>query len=535
LFFSGLQHMLLVVSLSLALPLTIAQAAGLSTVQSSALLATTLFMMAVTTVLQSMRLKWLGSGYQSISAADSASISPCLLAVQVGGMPLVWGMTVFSGLTRALLSFGTRKLRRFFPPEVTGCSIFILGISLIPSTMKNFLGTASAAGFQTTHLAVAFLSFLTMLVFAVLLPKFRLYAVILGIFVGYGLSFLLGIVTPADFSSLAALPVFALPVPKNYSLAFDMSVILPFLVISMANTIDNIGDFSAAQSASYEKLERLDWESIANGSRASALGTMLSGLAGGSMMSTATGNIGVMRATGVASRKVAYLAAGLMAVCSFLPGVTGVLSMMPHPVLGAILLYSACYIMAGGFETLTSRVMDDRRVFTVFASLIIAISTLIPGLYDFIPQELRTLIVSPVTLGMVTLVLMSVFMRIGRKKKFSFVLPATAAAARQVDEKINVACAEWCAPQKVCQKLKIGITSLLEGIEEQAPGAELSFVASYDEMRICFRAECAGAFGGADDPTQTLGVAVMMMRGMFSGVRVECTETHFLLELEEDV
>ena len=36
---------------------------------------------------------------------------------------------------------------------------------------------------------------------------------------------------------------------------------------------------------------------------------------------------------------------------------------------GAVLMYSMCDIMAGGFSTLSSRAMDDRRVLSIFLSI----------------------------------------------------------------------------------------------------------------------------------------------------------------------
>lgn len=142
LFFSSLQHMLLILSLGMAMPVSIARTAGLDLNLSGSLLSAALFCMGFSCILQTLKTRFIGSGYQSMSVADSAALSACILAAEIGGIPLVLGMTIFSGVLRFILGSFTFKLRRFFPAEVTGTMIFILGINLVPTALKNFLGTS---------------------------------------------------------------------------------------------------------------------------------------------------------------------------------------------------------------------------------------------------------------------------------------------------------------------------------------------------------------------------------------------------------
>ncbi|MBR5123324.1 MAG: hypothetical protein IKU91_07180, partial [Anaerotignum sp.] len=125
---SSLQHMLLVLSLGMAMPVSIARAAGLDVSLSASLLAAALFSMGFTSILQTMQWRFLGSGYQSLSVGDSAAISACIMAVEIGGIPLLLGMTIFSGVLRLGLGSCIFRLRKLFPPEVTGTMVFILGL-----------------------------------------------------------------------------------------------------------------------------------------------------------------------------------------------------------------------------------------------------------------------------------------------------------------------------------------------------------------------------------------------------------------------
>ena len=133
---------------------------------------------------------------------------------------------------------------------------------------------------------------------------------------------------------------------------WPLRVLIPFIVVTVAGVVDNIGDCSACQSANDPHFKKPDWRSIENGIRGNALGSVLSALIGGPIQSTATTNIGIASAGGITSRKVAYLASIMLMIALLFPGLTNVLSMIPTPVLGAVLVFSCSYIMCGGFSAL---------------------------------------------------------------------------------------------------------------------------------------------------------------------------------------
>ena len=62
LFFSSLQHMLLILSLGMAMPVTIARIAGLDLNLSGSLLSAALFSMGLAGILQTIRGRFIGSG-----------------------------------------------------------------------------------------------------------------------------------------------------------------------------------------------------------------------------------------------------------------------------------------------------------------------------------------------------------------------------------------------------------------------------------------------------------------------------------------
>lgn len=538
LFFTSLQHMLLILSLGMAVPVSIARVAGLNLELSGSLLAAALFSMGFSCILQTIRTRFIGCGYQSMSVADSAALSACILAAEIGGVPLVLGMTIFSGALRFILGSCTFKIRRFFPAEVTGTMIFILGVNLIPTALKNFLGNTGTGSYNYTHLLVAVLTLLFMLSCTLFIKPLKPYTALLGIAFGFLLSAVTGIFSPDALTEVRNQPFVGIPIYKELSFAFDVRALIPFIVVTVAGVVDNIGDYTACQSADDPNFKKPDWRSIENGIRGNSFGTVLSGLMGGCIQSTATTNIGIAGASGITSRVVAYLTGIMLMIASFFPGLTSLLSLIPTPVLGAVLLYSGCYIMAGGFSALTECVLDDRRIFTIFLSIFFAVSTLIPGLYSFLPEGVAAVLVSPMVMGVLILLFTTLLSRIGTKKEFSFVTGVGPLDIISMNDQIESICRQRGTERTLMRRIQISANSLCEGISELAPDAELSFSIRYDPMQIRLHIESRNTVlpdtvpEGADDSFQ---VTRMILDNMFDEVKIRMQNGSIHLDMNADL
>jgi xanthine permease XanP len=74
-----------------------------------------------------------------------AYVPVSILAVKTGGLPLLAGMNLVSGLFAVVLSHLMGRLRPFFPAEVTGTIVMMVGFALIPVAVFRFLGLQSHA------------------------------------------------------------------------------------------------------------------------------------------------------------------------------------------------------------------------------------------------------------------------------------------------------------------------------------------------------------------------------------------------------
>lgn len=538
LFFSSLQHMLLALSLGMAVPVSVARVAGLDLAHSASLLAAAFFTMGVATLFQTYPGKFLGCGYQSMSVSDSAALAACILAAEIGGVSLVLGMIVFSGVLKLLMSGFTFRMRKFFPAEVTGTMIFILGINIIPSAFKNFLGTSVNGTYDYMHLTVAVVTLIFMLACTLFIKPLKPYTALLGIGFGFVMAIVTDVFDVSSFAQLSNSSLVALPIYKDLSYSFDYRALVPFIVVTIASVVDNIGDFTAVQSSNDVNFKKPNWKSIENGIRGASIGTIISGLAGGPVQSTATTNIGIANASGITSRMVAYVASAMLIVASFFPMITGALSMIPSPVLGAVLMYSGCYIMAGGFSALSSRELDDQRIFVIFLSIFFAVSTLMPGVYSFLPKAVAQVLVSPMVMGVAILMITTLLSRIGANKKFTFITGVTPAYIPALNKELEKFCKQWGTEREVLRKLEISLDALCEAIAEIDPKANLFFRVVYDELQLKLHIEsrdCVLQSPDDSDNITTLEVSLMMLNNMFDNVKTNWGVGTLVIDMEVDI
>jgi len=67
-----------------------------------------------------------------------------------------------------------------------------------------------------------------------------------------------------------------------------------------------------------------------------------------------------------------------------------VFSVMPDPVIGAVLVYVACFMILGGLQVMMSRLLDTRRILVIGIAVIFGLSVeIVPGLYSSVPAWIK--------------------------------------------------------------------------------------------------------------------------------------------------
>ena len=277
--------------------------------------------LAISTVLQSIWKGPVGSGYLAPPIFSAIYIGPAVLAAGTGGLPAVFGMTMFAGLVEISLAPLLRRLRALFPPAISGFIVVIVGLQLGVIGIGDLLGVEHIhrPAFHY-HLMVGGLTLATMCALSVWGRGIvRLICSMLGVIIGMLVSVAAGLVPTDAMRSFLDAPIFAIPQPHYLAYDFQFRLIPAFLMAGTAAMLRTVGVITTCQ-----KINDLDWKrpelkSIQAGIIADGLGCIIGGLMGVIGMNSAVGPVGVAKATGATSRYIGFSCAAILVIFAFIP------------------------------------------------------------------------------------------------------------------------------------------------------------------------------------------------------------------------
>jgi xanthine permease XanP len=430
----GLQHVS-IMSVGWIFVMVIVTGIGGTREQAEHMIQMSMIMSGIATILQARTKGPVGSGYLCPLSPGPAYIAGSISAGKAGGLPLVFGMLLASGLFEALLSRLMQRLRALFPPEVTGLVVAVVGIELIALTAPRFLGFPDPGSSRhVLPIAVALLTLAVMIGPAVWSEGvLRLYPVLLGLVAGYLSAYAVGLLTWPHLNVALTAPLISLPTRSQSGWAFSLAVLPAFLIASLASTLKAVGDLTLCQKINDAEWKRTDMRSISGGILASAIGTFGAGLLGGTTVSTFSSSVGLSIATRATSRQIALPCGIILIALAFFPKLAAVYTVMPQPVVGAILVYAACFMILAGVQLMTSRMLDARKIFVVGISLIFGLSVrIVPELYADVPAVLSSLFSSSLSLATVLVIVLNLVFRIGIRTRVALQLDPQADSAEKI-------------------------------------------------------------------------------------------------------
>lgn len=491
---SGAQHVGLM-SINLIYPVLIAREAGVSPEAVAQIVSLSVLALALGAVLQALTRGPIGSGFLCQPVPTAAYLLPSLLAAREGGLALVFGMTIAAGLFEAVLARGLRHLRPWFPPEIAGLVILMIGMTTAAVGVRTLLGVEAPAPLGATHAVVAIVTLGTMLALNVWTRgALRLSCVLIGMTVGYLVTALLGGFNAADAATLATGPLLALPGFEHAGWSFSWGLAIPFAVAALAAAFKATGNVITCQKLNDADWKRPDMQSISRGVLADGLATVSAGVVGTTGVNSATMNVGLANATGVLSRHVAYAVAGFLVLLAFMPKLGALLNLMPPAVAGSTLLFAASFIIVNGFEIMTSRLLDARKTFMIGLSFIAALAVdFYPAVFKGLPASIATVIGSSIVLGTLCALLLNLLFRIGVRTTRSLVLEPGNVDAVAVEGFMEAQGAAWGARRDVIDRASFNLTQSIETIVEGCnPEGALTIEASFDEFNLDVRVSYSG-------------------------------------------
>lgn len=420
---SSIQHLFLMIT-SLSLPILFAAQISGSPEFAASLIAFSMWAAGIGSILQALKLPYVGSGYLCPNLCGPSYFSLSLSAAWVGGMPLVRGMTIIAGLIEMAIAPIIKRLRRVFPTFIVGLVMAMVGVSIITPGITSFFGLALRDdAIRTSDIIIGALSLMTM-VLANLWGKgnVRIYCLIIGIATGWIAAFIFLPGYRTTLSVIHQFPVFSFPRigPEFRQITFDPKLILPFAVIAIGGSLKSFGNLLVAQKIFVPTLKEPDYVPLRNGLMADGISTVLAGIFGGMAVDTSSSNVGLAAATKVFSRWICVGAGVLFITLAFFPRFVILLAQMPMPVLGASIIFAGCFMLCIGLQEMFSEEWNPHKTFVVGIALIFGLSTaFLPGLYARAPHVIQTFFTDPLPTTAIIAIGLNQFLQLGtlfRKK-----------------------------------------------------------------------------------------------------------------------
>jgi NCS2 family nucleobase:cation symporter-2 len=486
LWLAALQH-IAVLGMLMVFPVLVARAAGASPAVAAQILSAGVLALGLGTALQALTRGPVGSGYLAPTGFQAVYLGPSLAAAQAGGLPLAFGMTIFAGLVEAALSRIWRHLRPFLPPEMAGLVVVLTGLVAASIGIRFLMAgndgaPASLADWVAAGFTLAVMIGLNLWTRGML----RMFCALIGMIAGYILAVWLGLGSPGELAAIGAMPLVALPRFDHVAWSFDLALALPFVVAGVAAAMNTSANVTIFQRLNDAEWVRPDLRSISRGTLADGLAASTSGLLGSYGLSTVAASVGVIVATGVASRKIAYAIAAIAGVLAFLPKFAAVMAAIPGSVVAGSLIFVSCFILISGMQIITSRMLDARKMLVIGLALFAGLAVLMfPAVAAAAPRSVRPLLDSALVTGTVLALGLNLVFRLGVRQKVSLSLDPSGDYPRAIEDFFTERGKNWGARPDIIRRAIFGVTQLTEAVIENCnPQGPLVIDASFDEFNL---------------------------------------------------
>ena len=412
----SLQHAL--VALSLVIYLVIAgKAMSLPEEALQNFISLGIVIMALGTLLNCLTTR-MSAGHLIVQVPAVLTMAVFVAVVADYGLNAAAGGMLVSGVCVFLLGRFVSRLQILFPPEVMGVLLVLLGISLLPGGFDRSTGLVGAEVIQTESALIAASTLATITALSVW--GVGAYQSAGGIRRHQRRLAGIGRTRPVwrTGSKRRRQPArFRAAVPAAYSLPTPSVVwgaTLPLLLVIVISAVNKVGAGVVMDKMNDKHWVRPDLPMIGRLLYGQGLMHLLSALTGTLPTNFSSANVGLTHATGVASRRVGVGAGLVLLIVAFLPRIIEFFILLPQAVVGAILIYTAAYMIVSGIELIMSRLLNSRRRATVGFSLAVGCAVFtVPELTAFVQPQLRPILGSGLVLGVSFATVMNLLFRIG--------------------------------------------------------------------------------------------------------------------------
>jgi NCS2 family nucleobase:cation symporter-2 len=371
----GLQHVLAMFTSNLAPCFILAGVVGLDGPGKIIMVQCAMFVSGVTTFFQlypfplfgrKSKLPRIGAELPIVMGTAFAFVPTSITIGKAYGLPGVLGGALIGSLVEFVMGFTIKPLKKFFPPLIIGAVLIAIGINLLKAGAGYWAGGVGSAFYGSPqNMFLGFLVFVTV----ILCQRFgrgmaRVSALLIGILVGYIVSFFMGML---DFSALFSAAWFAVPIPLRFGYEFHLDAILSFAALYVVSGLETIGNTSGITVAAFDR--EATTEETSGAIIADSFGSMLASVFN-TLPNTAFGqNAGLVAMTRVVNKFTIATGAATLVLAGFVPKVGAIFTIMPNPVLGGAIIGVFAMITINGIKLVAKAGFSQRNITVLSVTL----------------------------------------------------------------------------------------------------------------------------------------------------------------------
>ena len=403
----GLQHVLAMFVGNLS-PLLIIMAicgitadAGLGTLRVT-LLQNAMLVAGINTMIQVRKLGPIGSGLPIVMGTSSGfiGVNKAIAASMLAGVAAgtittsatagiyaygaIMGAQMCGGVFEMVLGFCIKPLRKFFPAVVTGTVVTAIGLSLFSVGIGFFGGGNANADYGCLwNLFLGLVTLIAILFFKHGCKGFlSVSAILMGIIVGYIVSFIMGLFLPetvtigeatvtaayiTKWGQVKDAAWFALPSLMPVKPQFNIGAIIPLMIMFIVTAVETVGDTAGVTEGGLGR-EPSDKE-LSGSVVCDGFGSMVSACFGSLPNTSFSQNVGLVNMTKMVNRFALTIGAGILIAAGLFPKIGAIISIMPQPVLGGAAVMMFANIVVSGINLLTKEPLEGRNATIVAIAL----------------------------------------------------------------------------------------------------------------------------------------------------------------------
>lgn len=373
-----------------------------------------LIIVGIVISLQAAKIGRLGGGHILITGVTPNFIAVSVLALDEGGPSMLASLIVLSSLFYLAVVTWLPLLRRIITPVVSGSVLMLIAALILPICFDRLSevpeGTSTVAG--------PIVAAVTLVVSTLLVLRgpgiWRPLSLLIGIVAGCAVAIPFGLY---DLVSLAEKSWVGIPELEFPGLDVTPTVgfwaLLPmFLIVTLVQAIKSIGDGVVVQQVARRRPRATDFRLIQGSMYATGIGILLSGFAGTPPTTSYSSlSVSLIHLTGVAARSVGYAMGAILLLLAMFPKVTGVLLIIPSPVMGGFLLVAVAMLFLEGIQTISRAGLDPQKA--IVAGLAFSVGLGMEGhniLEDPLGDAWGTLLGNGITIGAATAIALTAFL-----------------------------------------------------------------------------------------------------------------------------